>query len=278
MAKRTEEMATAVVNGVRLAYEISGTGEIPLVMVHGGLLSQQNWDWVAPHLAKSFRVVTYDRRGHGESERPSGQGSIHDHVADLAALIEHLELAPAWVAGQSYGGNVVLRLAGERPDLLRGITVHEPALLSVLADDPATAPMIEGFAQLNAAVSERLESGDHAGAAKQFVEEGLGENLWTQFPPEFRQIVIDEAPTFLDENDPDDLDFDLESIRDFRRPALLTLGDQTSPIFPPVITKLAEVLPSAEVRTFAGAGHVVQVEQPEDYAEAITAFIFRNTA
>jgi pimeloyl-ACP methyl ester carboxylesterase len=277
MTKRNEEMATAVVDGVRLAYETSGTGEISLVMVHGGFESHQNWDWVAPHLAKSFRVVTYDRRGHGESERPSGQGSIHEHVADLAALIEHLELAPAWVAGQSYGGNIVLRLADERPDLLQGITVHEPPLLSVLADDPATAPMIEGFAQLNAAVTERIESGDHVGAAEQFVEEGLGEGLWTQFPPEFRQMLIDEAPTFLDENNPDGLALDLESIREFNRPALLTLGDQTAPMFPPVITKLAEVLPSAEIREFTGAGHVVQVEQPEAYAEAITAFVHQHT-
>jgi pimeloyl-ACP methyl ester carboxylesterase len=275
---RTEEMATAVVNGVRLAYEISGTGEIPLVMVHGGLESHHHWDWVAPHLAKAFRVITYDRRGHGGSERPSGQGSIREHVADLAALIQHLGLAPAWVAGQSYGGNIVLRLAGERPDLLQGITVHEPALLSLLADDPATAPMLEGFAQLNAAVTERIESGDPAGAAEQFVEDGLGEGLWTQFPPEFRQMVIDEAPTFLDENDPNDLAFDLQSISEFKRPALLTFGDQTAPLFPPVIAKLAEALPSAEAIEFPGAGHVIQVEQPEDYAEAITAFVRRHAA
>jgi len=278
MTTRTEEMAKAVVNGVRLAYEISGTGEIPLFMVHGGLESHQNWDWVAPHLAESFRVVTYDRRGHGESERPSGPGGIHEHVADLAALIEHLGLAPAWVAGQSYGGNIVLRLADERPDLLQGITVHEPPLLSVLADDPDTAPMLGGFAQLNAAVTARIESGDHAGAAELFVEEGLGEGLWTRFPPEFRQMVIDEAPTFLDENDPDDLALNLESIGAFNKPALLTFGDQTAPLFPPALKKLADALPSAEVREFKGAGHVVQVEQPEAYAEAITAFVRRHKA
>jgi pimeloyl-ACP methyl ester carboxylesterase len=138
--------------------------------------------------------------------------------------------------------------------------------------------MLEGFAQLNAAVTERIESGDPAGAAEQFVEEGLGEGLWTQFPPEFRQMVIDEAPTFLDENDPDDLAFDLQSIREFKRPALLTFGDQTAPLFPPVIAKLAEALPSAEVTEFPGAGHVIQVEQPEDYAEAITTFVRRHAA
>ena len=278
MTTEIEEIATADVNGVRLAYEIHGTGEIPLVMVHGSWLSRRNWDWVVPHLADSFRVLTYDRRGHGESERPSGQGSVREDVADLAALIEHLDLSPAWVVGQSFGGSITLRLASERPDLLRGITAHEPPLFSLVADDPAVGPMLEGFAQLSAAVTERIASGDHAGAAEQFIEEGLGEGLWAEFQPEVRQMMTEHAPTYLDEaNDPDQLVFELDWISGFTRPALLTKGDKSPPVFPPVITRLAEAMPSAEVRKFTGAGHPVHLEQPEDYAEAITAFIRRNT-
>ena len=269
---------TVTVNGIRLAYEIHGTGDIPLVMVHGSWLARRQWDPVVPKLAESFRVLTYDRRGHSESERPSEQGSVRDNVTDLAALIEHMGLTPVWVAGNSFGASITLRLAGERPDLLRGVTAHEPPLFSLVATDPAVAPMLEGLGQTFAAVGERIASGDHAGAAEQFVEEALGQGMWTQFPPEIRQTMIDNAPTFLDEaNDPDQIAFDLEWIRGFPRPALLTLGDQTAPLFPPVVTRLAEVLPSAEVRKFAGAGHGIQLEQPEDYAEAIIDFIRGHT-
>jgi pimeloyl-ACP methyl ester carboxylesterase len=272
-------MAMVTVNGVRLCYERHGTAEVPLVMVHGSWLARRNWDSMVPHLAESLRVITYDRRGHGESERPSGQGSIREDVADLAALIEQLELAPAWVAGQSFGGAITLRLAGERPDLLRGIIAHEPGLFALVADDPAVAPMLEGFAKMNAAVMERIASGDHAGAAEQFIEEGLGPGLWAQFPPEMRQMIIEHAPTYLDEaRDPDQFAFDLEWIRGFSRPALLTQGEQSAPVFPPVIRKLAEVMPYAEVRTFAGAGHPIQTEQPKAYAEAITEFVRKHTA
>ena len=84
-------------------------------------------------------MLTYDRRGHSQSERLSGQGSVREDVADLAALIEDLRLAPAWVAGNSFGASITLRLAGERPDLLRGLIAHEPPLLSLLADDPIVA-------------------------------------------------------------------------------------------------------------------------------------------
>jgi pimeloyl-ACP methyl ester carboxylesterase len=271
-------MAMVTVNDVRLAYESHGTGEIPLVMVHGSWFSRRVWDPMVPQLTESVRVLNYDRRGHGESERPSGQGSVREDVADLAALIEHLGLAPAWVAGQSFGGSITLRLAAERPDLLRGIIAHEPPLFALVAGDPVVAPMLEGFAQITAAVSERIAAGDHAGAAEQFIEEGLGPGLWTQLPPEIRQMIIEHAPTYLDEaNDPDQLAFDIESITGFPRPALLTQGDQSPPVFPPVITKLAEAMPSAEVRKFPGAGHPIQTEQPGDYAKAITDFIRRHT-
>jgi pimeloyl-ACP methyl ester carboxylesterase len=83
-------MATANVNGVQLFYELTGTGQIPVVLVHGSWGSHHTWDRVVPSLAESFQVLTYDRRGHSESERPAGQGSVREDVADLAALGEPL--------------------------------------------------------------------------------------------------------------------------------------------------------------------------------------------
>src|SRR5712675_530062 len=160
-------MTTARINGVRLFYEVSGNGEIPLVLVHGSWGSHHNWDMVVPKLAEAFRVLTYDRRGHSESERPTGQGSVREDVADLGALIEHLGLGPAWVAGNSFGASITLRLASERPDLLRGIAAHEPPLFSLLAKDPSLAPMLDEVGKMLGAVVERIASGDHAGAAEE---------------------------------------------------------------------------------------------------------------
>jgi pimeloyl-ACP methyl ester carboxylesterase len=107
-------MPTASVNGVRLFYEISGNGEIPLVFVHGSWASYHIWDFVVPRLAESFRVLAYDRRGHSESQCPSGQGSVQEDVADLAVLIEHLKLGPAWVAGNSFGASITLLTMGDQ--------------------------------------------------------------------------------------------------------------------------------------------------------------------
>ncbi len=275
--QRGTETAMVTVNGVQLAYEVYGSGETPLVMVHGGWISRRYWNPVVPRLAQSFRVLSYDRRGHGESEKPGGQGSIHEDVADLAALIEHLGLSPAWVAGQSSGANIVLRLAAERPDLLQGVIAHEPGLMLLLADDPATAPLLEDVGQLTSEVMERIASGDYVGAAEQFVKEGLGPGVWSKFPPELRQDMVENTLTVVDDlNDPDESAFDLEWVREFPHPVLLTKGDRSTPAFEPIVTKLAEAMPMAEVSEFKGAGHVPHVEKPREYVATVTAFIEKH--
>lgn len=273
-------MATATVNGVRLFYELTGTGKVPLVLVHGSWDSHDDWSLVVPGLADAFRILAYDRRGHSMSERPTGPGNIREDVADLAALIEHLGLIPAWVAGNSFGASISLRLAGERPDLFRGVIAHEPPLLSLLEDDPALAPMLKEVNQRIGAVVERIASGDHAGAAEQFVESvALGPGTWAQLPPDIRQTHTVNAVTFLDETrDPERFAFDLQWIRGFSRPALLTLGDQSPPMFAPVIAKLAAASPRVEVLTVPGAGHIPHVTHPDAYVEAIVGFTRKHAA
>jgi len=270
-------MATVRVNGVRLFYELHGSGD-PLVLVHGSWVSHRSWDFVAPRLAETFRVLVYDRRGHSASERPAGPGSVREDVADLAALIEGLGLAPAWAVGNSFGGSIALRLAGERPELLRGLLVHEPPLFGLLAGDAAAAPLLDAAGPRIAEVLARIASGDFAGAAEHFVERvALGPGSWAALPSELRESFVENAPTFADEaNDAEQLAFDPGWLAGFARPVLLSHGDQSPPIFAPVVAKLAAALPGAEVRAFAGAGHVPHTTHPEVYAETVAQFVRRN--
>jgi len=98
-------------------------------------------------------------------------------------------------------------------------------------------------------------------------------------PPELKKTVIFNAPTFLDEmRDPEALSIDLALLRRFSLPALLTLGEQGPPFFPPIVEKVANVLPQAERKTFAGAGHEPEDTHPELYVATITEFITRVTS
>ncbi|MGD2078456.1 MAG: alpha/beta hydrolase [Chloroflexota bacterium] len=267
-------MPLANVNGIQIYYELTGGGEIPIVLVHGAWSSHHTWDAIVPLLAESFRVVAYDRRGHSQSQRPPGQGSIREDVADLAALIEHLDLAPAWVVGNSHGALIALRLAGQRPELLRGVSGHEPDLFSLLQDDPAAAQALEEHKGDEEAVLDLIASGDHAGGAKLFIEIVTGPGSWEKLPASYQQTLIHNAPTFLDEErDPENLDFDPEWVTSFPGPVLLTRGDESPPIVVPMYARAAELLPNVEFMTIPGAGHVPQRLQSQTYVETLQAFM-----
>lgn len=92
------------------------------VLVHGLASNARLWDGVATALvAAGHRVFAVDLRGHGRSSKPAGPYDVPTVADDLATLIGHLGLERPVVAGQSWGGNVVLELATRRPDLVRGI-------------------------------------------------------------------------------------------------------------------------------------------------------------
>jgi pimeloyl-ACP methyl ester carboxylesterase len=260
---RGTSMAFDRFNGVGLRYELNSDGDIPLALAHGSWGSHQQWDAVTAALPEGYRVLSYDRRGHGESERPPGQGSVLEDVADLAALIETLGLSPAYIAGNSFGSAIALRLAVERADLVRGVMLHEPPLFPLVAGDPAATIALQTVGTKMGAVIQRIESGDP------------GE--WEQLPQAFQRVAAENAPTFLDEaKDPNALQFDLEWMTGFTKPALLTMGEKSPPQYAPVLAKLAEAWPHAEKLTFPNAGHLPHVTHPADYVEATTTFIHRH--
>ncbi|MDR3546446.1 MAG: alpha/beta hydrolase [Candidatus Limnocylindrales bacterium] len=114
-----------VADGVELAADVwlpAAQGGVPFLLVHGLASNARTWDGVAAALvANGHPAVTVDLRGHGRSSKPDGPYDVATVAADLAALVAGLELDRPVVAGQSWGGNVVLELAARHPELGRGI-------------------------------------------------------------------------------------------------------------------------------------------------------------
>jgi pimeloyl-ACP methyl ester carboxylesterase len=254
-------MPEAEVNGVRLYYELGGSGE-PLVLVHGSWGDATNWRFVIPGLAESFRVLVYDRRGHSRSERPDGPGGVDEDGDDLAALLEALDLAPAHVVTNSWGGNIALRLATRRPDVFRSLSCHEPPLWGLLEGDSDSQEMLQQGA-----------SSDDEGAARQFVDEvAFGSGSWeNELPAETRAVFVQNAPTYLDElQDPNAMNVGRDAVAHLEIPVRLTQGSESPPVFPRVIDRLAELIPHVTRETIDGAGHVPQLSTPERYVEVTT--------
>jgi pimeloyl-ACP methyl ester carboxylesterase len=267
-------MSITRINGVRLFWDLRGeTGDL-LVLVHGSWGNHHNWDSVVPGLARSFRVVTYDRRGHSQSERPGGQGHVEEDVADLAALIDQIGCGPAHIAGNSFGAAIVLRLAGERPDLFRSLIVHEPPLFRLLEHEPEAQAALSAITDRIGIVVRMLEAGDHLGGARQFVETiAYGPGAWERLSADVRETFVFNAPTWLDEaHDPESLTLNLDRLRALSAPALLTFGGQSPPFFPLVVRQIAQRIPQAVTRTFPGAGHVPHLSHPDEYVSGVTRF------
>jgi len=259
------------VNGVQLLAEESGSGE-PLVLVHGSWADRRSWALVEQDLARSFRVVSYDRRGHTGSEDGAAPGTRRDDEDDLAALIETLGLAPANVAANSFGASIALSLAARRPELFRTLCAHEPPLFALVADDPATA----GFTEATRPVRERIERGESEAAARGFVEIVLGPGAWEAMPAEDRASMSANARTFAGElADEGWAAIDLEALSKSTVPALLTQGDQSPPFFSKIIAQLDKAMDGAEVKPLPGAGHIPHLTHPAEYVVLVTAFAAR---
>lgn len=115
------------VNGIALRCVVEGSGE-PLALIHGVGASLEVWDGVAARLRDRYRILRYDQRGHGKSEKVPGPYSVEDFAGDLRALMDALEIERAHVAGHSLGGLVAQSFALDYPERLSKL-----ALISTVA-------------------------------------------------------------------------------------------------------------------------------------------------
>src|SRR5271166_1618926 len=115
-------MERARINGVEIAYELRGAGD-PIVMIHGAQGDQSMFAGMAAEFAKSYRVLTFDQRGSGLSEKPDMPYSIAMLADDTAALMDHLAIASAHIIGVSMGGMIAQEFALRHPHKVRSLVL-----------------------------------------------------------------------------------------------------------------------------------------------------------
>jgi pimeloyl-ACP methyl ester carboxylesterase len=269
-------MPIAKINNVNIFWELTGNKGEPLILVHGSWGDHHNWDMVVGEFSKTFRVLTYDRRGHSQSERPSGQGYVEEDIEDLIGIIEHLNLSPAHIAGNSFGAGIVLKTASKRPDLFQSMIAHEPPLFDLLKDNPYAQDALQIVNGRIRAVLDLIVEGRIENATEEFMEKiAMGPGAWKKLPEVAQKTFIYNALTWFDEmQDPQSLKIDLTIFSDFKSPVLLSAGSESPPFFPLVIDKLMNAIPHAKRITIEGAGHVPHMSHSEKYIEIVRRFCF----
>ena len=112
-----------LVNGAHLWYRVTGEGE-PVVQIHGAGFGHFNFDPATPELSKHFRVVDYDMRGYGQSDRPLQDYDMEVWADDLAGLMDALGIDEAHVHGTSMGGMIAVVFAGKYPEHTTSVVIN----------------------------------------------------------------------------------------------------------------------------------------------------------
>lgn len=258
-------MAFARVNGVVIHHEVRGRPDGPTVVFANSLGTDfRIWNKVTPALEADFRVVLYDKRGHGLSETTPAPYAMTDHVGDLAALLSHLGVAKTAVVGLSVGGMIAQGLAAMRPDLVSAL---------VLCD---TAHKIGTPEMWNARI-DAVEKGGIAALADAIMERWFTPGYRRPDNPDFagytamlvRQPVEGYAGTCAALRDADLT----ESTRALRLPALLIVGDQDGSTPPDLVRSTAALIAGSRFEIVRDAGHIPCIEQPEVTARLIRDFL-----
>jgi pimeloyl-ACP methyl ester carboxylesterase len=142
-------------NGISMHYEERGSGE-PLLLLHGFGMCGADWGHIPDELAKNYRVILVDLRGHGWSTNPAGKFTMRQSAEDIRALLDKLNIRRTRAMGISAGGMTLLHLATKYPDRLEamaviGATTHFPeqarAIMRGSAPNAIPKEVMEMFGQ-----------------------------------------------------------------------------------------------------------------------------------
>ena len=125
--------------GVKIRYVDSGKGE-PIVLLHGGTSNLESWivRGVLPNLEKDFRVIAFDARGHGKSDKPRDPSAYgRQQALDIVRLLDTLRIDRAHIIGYSLGGSTVAQLLTLHPErFLTAVQISGAGRSPALANDP----------------------------------------------------------------------------------------------------------------------------------------------
>jgi pimeloyl-ACP methyl ester carboxylesterase len=268
-------MESVTLNGLELEYEAIGSGEpvllISPVLADGfvPLLSQ-------PALADRHQLIRYHKRGWAGSTHTAPPVSIGDHAGDAAALLEHLGIPRAHIAGHSSGAAVAAQLALDRPEMVHTLILMELSLLSV--------PSGERFLEQAGPAFEAYASGDHARALAMFMTAVSGLD-WTECRALLEERVpgavaqaVEDAHTFFGVELPAlvEWEFGPQQAAAIGRPVLSVLGSETQPLWLEVAGFLRSSLTQVEELRVEGVGHLLHLQRPEPVARGLAGFLDRN--
>lgn len=257
---KSAESGYADVNGLKMYYEVYGSGK-PIVLIHGSFMTiPLNWSKIIPLLAKGRKVIVTEMQGHGRTKDISREFSYEGMADDVSGLLKHLKIESADILGYSMGGGVAFQVAIRHPKQVRRLVV-----LSGTYSHDGWWPDVEAmFSTMNA---DMLKG---SSIEKQY--NSLG-NDPAQFPEFIKKVIsIDLKPY--------DWSMDVENIQ---APIFMAIGDADGIQYEHILElfrakgggKMGDIhgLPKSRLAIIPGTTHVGMMSRTDWLIPMITDFL-----
>ena len=244
---------------------VSYAGEGPLVLfLHGIRGKRSNWTPQIEALSRShFKPAAWDARGYGDSEDYDGALNFRDHlVGDVLRVAEHFGAKKFHLVGLSMGGRIARNVAIYYPERVHSLTVvnANPGFNAMSTEDVRRF-VTERKTRTPESIRKLLGSRPHKGAYEELMES-------------IDKIRDESYRKTLEASVAQDRDAPIENIRS---PTMIMYGEEDT-VYPPELARaMASRIPGAEVTMIKGAGHLANLEQPDEFNRILLDFLIRTT-
>ena len=261
-------MSSAQINGISISYRDAGTG-LPILFIHGHPFNRSMWDPQVAALTWKYRVITFDLRGYGASEVPAAEATTLETMAsDINALLDHLNIPKAIIAGLSMGGQIAMAFAEQYPHRLSGLIL---AATFSRADTPEGANARRAMADRFLNEGSALPGGEmlpkllaHA-SIKRNPDLALSVyKMIAHTPPAGAAAALRGRAQRKDYT---------ESLHHIAVPTLIFVG--TEDTYTPVenANLLHQSIPDSHLEIFEGIGHMPNLEAPDRFNAIVHSFM-----
>lgn len=254
-------MPEAVLADTKTYWRVDGTGTRKVFFIHCTLAHSGAWKGIFPYLEDACHMVSVDMPAHGRSGPRDLSVTWQTQATNMAIALLEAGNAPSDLVGHSFGATVALRIAVERPDLVRSLTLIDPVFFSAAKD--AGRAEFDQHMCLHGAFYALLDKGDYRAAAKEFSLLWGAEADWDDLPSAQQdyqaerimmiraggESVLGLGPDYIP----------LGKVAAIKVPVLLIEGEKTDPIIAAVQDEIERVLPQARRVVVPEAGHMVPI-------------------
>ncbi len=239
----------AKLDDITMYYASYGEGD-PLILLHGGLSSGDNFVYQVPEFSKTYRVITPDSRGQGRSTDSDEPLTYHLMAEDVVQLMDYLELQSAFIVGWSDGGNIALDMAINHPDRVRALVTY-----GANASPAGLKPSATSFFESASAETLQAELG--------------AEYLTLSATPDYLPVIVEKVRTMV-LSEPN---FTAEQLATITSPTLIADGSLDQVIDREHVKWIAASIPGAELKLIPGADHFAPRAAPVLFNRAVLGFL-----